>query len=69
MLEDALAGARLAQDQAQAVLLGVHFEDLKDLLLMRQQTDGVGVEGMALQAKGRTGGGTFTRTASMSGGA
>jgi hypothetical protein len=47
LFEHGFAGARFAQDQAQAALLGVNAEDVKDLLLMRQERDGLGVEGIA----------------------
>ena len=40
LFEDALAGARFAQHQAQAALLGVDAEDVEDFLLVRQQRDG-----------------------------
>src|SRR5437868_3849741 len=52
--EDALAGARFAQDQAETALLGMDAQDIEDLLLMSQEADGLGVEGMALEAKMRT---------------
>jgi hypothetical protein len=51
MLEDGFAGARFAQDQAQAALLGVNAEDVKDVLLMRQEREGLGVEGIAGKTK------------------
>lgn len=51
LLEHAFAGARLAQDQAEAALLSVDDEDVEDLLLMGQQRDGLGIEGVALQAE------------------
>ena len=51
LFEDALAGARLAQDQAKAALLGVNLEDLEDFLLMGEQRERVAVEGVFLQAE------------------
>ncbi len=54
LFENTLAGARFAQDQAEATLLGMNFEDVEDFLLVRKQRDGFGVERMALNAKMRT---------------
>jgi len=51
LLEDAFAGARFAEHQAKAALLGVDAEDVEDFLLMSEQRDGFGVERMALEAK------------------
>ena len=51
LLEEALAGARFAQDQAKAALLGVDLEDLEDFLLMGEQRERVAVEGVFLQAE------------------
>jgi hypothetical protein len=51
LFQDALAGARFAQDEAEAALLGVDVEDVEDLLLMGQQGERFGVEGMALEAE------------------
>jgi len=54
LFEDTLAGAGFAEEQAQPALLGVDEEDVEDLLLVRQQGEGFGGEGMALEAKVRT---------------
>jgi hypothetical protein len=51
LFEDRLAGAGLAQHQAQAALLGVDPEDVEDFLLVSQEREGFGVEGVALQAE------------------
>ena len=51
LLEHAFAGARFAQHQAQAALLGVDPEDVEDLLLVSQELEVLGVEGIALQAE------------------
>ena len=51
VFEHAFSGARFAQDQAEAALLGMNAEDVEDLLLVRQQGDGLGVEGLALEAE------------------
>jgi hypothetical protein len=51
LFEDAFARARFAQDQAKAALLGVDAEDVEDFLLMGQERDGLGVEGISLQAE------------------
>ena len=51
LFQDAFAGAGFAQHQAEAALLGVDAEDVEDFLLVGQQRDGFGVEGIALQAK------------------
>jgi hypothetical protein len=53
LLQDAFAGAGFAQDQAQAALLGVDAEDVKDFLLVGQQRERFGVEGIALETKVR----------------
>jgi hypothetical protein len=52
--EHALAGARFTQDQTESALLGVDAQDVEDFLLVSQEADGFGVEGMALEAKMRT---------------
>jgi hypothetical protein len=51
VLQNTFAGARFAQHQAEAALLGMDKEDVEDFLLVGQQRDGLGVEGMALEAK------------------
>ncbi len=51
LFEHALAGARFAEHQTQTALLGVDAEDVEDFLLMREQRDGLGVEGVSLQAE------------------
>ena len=51
LFEDAFAGAGFAQHQAQAALLGVDAEDVEDFLLVRQQREGLGVEGIALETE------------------
>lgn len=51
LLEDAFAGARLAQHQAQAALLGMDPEDVEDLLLVDQQREVFGVEGITLETE------------------
>jgi hypothetical protein len=51
LFEDAFAGARFAEHQAQAALLGVDAENVEDFLLMRQKADSIGVERSALKAK------------------
>ena len=48
LLQDAFAGARFAQDQAQAALLGVDAEDVEDFLLVSQEGEVFDVEGIAL---------------------
>ena len=51
LFEDAFAGARFAEHQTEAALLGVDPEDVEDFLLLGQQREGFRVEGVALQAK------------------
>ena len=51
LLEDALAGAGFAQDQAQAPLLGVDPKDVQHLLLVLQEREVLGVEGIALETE------------------
>ncbi len=51
LFEDALAGAGFAEHQAQAALLGVDLEDVEDFLLVGQQGEGLGVEGVAWRPK------------------
>ena len=52
MLDDALARAWLAHDQAESPLLAVDFEGLEDVLLMRQQRRLAGeIERMMFQAE------------------
>jgi hypothetical protein len=51
VFEHALAGARFAQHQAEAALLGVDAEDVEAFLLVRQEREGFSVEGMALEAE------------------
>jgi len=51
LFEDRLSGAGLAQHQAQAALLGVDPEDVEDFLLLRQEGNRLGVEGIALQTE------------------
>ena len=53
LLQDALARAGFAQDEAEAALLSVNSEDIEDFLLVSQQREGFGVEGMALETKVR----------------
>ena len=53
LLQDAFAGAGFAQHQAKAALLGVDSEDVEDLLLVSQQGERFGVEGIALETKVR----------------
>ena len=53
LLQDAFAGAGFAQHQAKAALLGVDAEDIEDFLLVSQQREGFGVEGIALETKVR----------------
>src|SRR6266566_2690361 len=47
LFEHAFAGARFAQHQTEAALLGVDAEDVEYFLLMGQQRDGLRVEGVA----------------------
>ena len=54
LFEDGFSGARLAQDQAEAALLGVNPEDFEDLLLVFEQREVLGVERVALEAEVRT---------------
>ena len=51
LLEHGFAGAGFAQHQAEAALLGVDAEDVEDLLLVFQQREVLGVEGVALEAE------------------
>jgi hypothetical protein len=51
LFEDAFAGARFAEHQTESALLGVDAEDVEDFLLVGQQRDGLGVEGLALEAE------------------
>jgi hypothetical protein len=51
LLKHGLAGAWFAQHQAQAALLGVNAEDVQNLLLVVQQREVLGVEGMALETE------------------
>ena len=51
LFEDAFAGARFAEHQTQAALLGVDAKDVEDFLLVREQGDRLGIEGLALQAE------------------
>ena len=51
LFEHAFAGAGFAEHQAEAALLGVDFEDIEDFLLMGEQVNGFGVEGIALNAE------------------
>ena len=51
LFEDAFARAGLAEDHAEAALLGVDSEDVKDFLLVGQKRDGFGIKRVALQAK------------------
>jgi hypothetical protein len=53
LFEDAFAGARFAQDQAQAALLSVHPQDVEHLLLVVQQKERFRVERLAHQAEVR----------------
>jgi len=47
------AGPGFAQDEAKAALLGVDSEEAEDFLLVREQRERFGVEGMALETKVR----------------
>ena len=51
LFQNTFAGARFAEHQTEAALLGVDAEDVKDFLLVGQQREGFRVEGIALQAK------------------
>ena len=51
VFDDALAGAGLTDDEAQAALLAVDAQGIEDLLLMGQQAGVVLGEGAALEAK------------------
>ncbi len=51
LFQNTFAGARFAEHQTEAALLGVNPENVKDFLLVGQQCDGFRVEGIALQAK------------------
>ena len=39
VFEDAFAGARFAEEEAKAALMGVNAEDIEDFLLMRQKRE------------------------------
>jgi hypothetical protein len=54
LFDDGFAGAGLAQEQAQPALLAMDSQGVEDVLLMRQQRNGVGVERAGTQAKVRT---------------
>jgi len=51
LLDDRFAGAGLAQEQAQPALLTMDPKGVENVLLMRQQRNGVGVEGTGAQAE------------------
>jgi len=51
LLQNAFAGSGFAQDQAKATLLCVDPEDVEDFLLVSQQGERFGVEGVALETK------------------
>ena len=51
LFDDRFAGAGLAQKQAQAALLAVDPQGVEDMLLVRQQRNGVGMEGTGAQAE------------------
>jgi len=51
LFQNAFAGARFAEHQTEAALLGVDAEDVEDFLLVWQQREGFRVEGIALQAE------------------
>jgi len=51
LFEDTFAGAGFTEHQTQPALLGVDAEDVEDFLLVSQQCDRFGVEGIALEAK------------------
>lgn len=53
LLEDRFPRARFAENKAEAALLGVNPEDIKDLLLMGQESDGLRIEGVARETKMR----------------
>jgi hypothetical protein len=54
LFDDRFTGAGLAQEQAQPALLAMDAQRIEDVLLMRQQRNGVGMEGAGTQAKVRT---------------
>jgi hypothetical protein len=54
LFEDALAGARFAEDQAEAALLGVDAQDVKDFLLVGQKRDGLRWEKVTLLGRIRS---------------
>ena len=60
LFEHAFAGARFAQHQTEAALLGVDAQDVEGFLLMSQKRDGLRVEGVALQTKMGTDHGWFS---------
>lgn len=66
LFQDTFAGARFAEDQTEAALLGVDTEDVEDFLLVRQEGDGLGVERMALQTEMGTDHGWFSWMAGLS---
>jgi len=51
VFEDAFAGSGFAEEEAEAALLGVDEEDVEDFLLVRQEGEGVGFEGVACEAE------------------
>lgn len=51
LFEDGFAGAGFAQHKAEAALLGMDTEDVEDLLLVGQEVESFGVEGVAGQAE------------------
>jgi hypothetical protein len=53
LLEDRLARAGFAENETEAALLSVNTEDIKDLLLMGQEGDRLGVEGIARETEVR----------------
>jgi hypothetical protein len=53
LFQNAFARAGFAEYQAKAALLSVDVKDVEDFLLVREQSDGFGVERISLQAKVR----------------
>ena len=51
LLEDGFAGAGFAEDQTEPALLGVDFQNVEDLLLVREQRERFRVEGDFLKAE------------------
>jgi hypothetical protein len=51
LFQNAFAGARFAQEQAEAALLGVDAQDVEDFLLMGEERDRLGVERISLEAE------------------